>query len=224
MPQTQKEERQEMMNRLAKCFGAESGEKVGSSCSGKWAGTTDYSVKFNNGVKMFISNGMKHFDNILAERVAAYENFGLNKDVVIDKLRTLEATDNEKAAEMGMKQYHIKDIRCTQSGDYMGWFYGVIEVDGKETTISETGLHYAIFNSFAKDSVEPLKEYIDEVNEKNYFVAGGLKEADFVFHGVGFDTQSPMYKGHGDEEQTVFYKCYIPQEQHTEKKTDIERE
>lgn len=224
MAETKKELRQEMMNRLAKCFGAETGEKVGESCSGKWAGTTDYSVKLDNGVKFFISNGMKHFDEILASKVAAYENFALNKDVIIDNLRPMEATDNEKAAGMGMKQYHIKDIRYTLSGDYMGWFYGVLDVNGKETTISETGLNYAIFNSLSKDSIEPLQEYMEETNEKAYFVAGGLIKADYVFHGVGFDTQSPMYKGHEDGEQAVFYKSlYIPQE-HTERKASIERE
>lgn len=206
MAQSQKEYRQEMMDRLAKCFGAETGEKVGVACRGKWAGTTDYSVKFNNGERFYISNGMKGFDKVLADYVTIYENFSMNKDVLMNSLRDMEASDNEKAAKMGLKQYHIKDIKCTQSGQYLGWFYGVLEIDGKETTISETGFNHSLTECLSADSNAPLLEYISKGQEKDYYVAGGLDSADFVFHGVGFDTQSPMYKGHEGEKELVLYK------------------
>lgn len=224
MTQTQKEFRQDMMDRLAKCFGAEKGEKVGVACRGKWAGTTDYSVKFNNGERFYISNGMKNFDKVLADYVAIYENFSQNKDVLLASLQEMEASDNSKAADMGMKPYHIKDIKCTQSGQYLGWFYGVLEIDGKETTISESGFNHSLTESLSADSIDPLLEYIRKGQEKDYYVAGGLDKADFVFHGVGFDSQSPMYKGHEGERELVLYKEATLYIQDTKQKPKKEQE
>ena len=58
---TKKAIREAKMNELAKLFGANTGVKVGRACTGKWRGTTDYSVEFNTGDKFFITNQFSYF-------------------------------------------------------------------------------------------------------------------------------------------------------------------
>ena len=186
---TKTEIRQEKMNRLAKCFDASTGTKTGRACTGKWIGTTDYSVTFNNGNRFFISNGMKDFDEGLDYCLKVYEGFTLCKERIIEGLRELEIKDNIIASEKGLKNYHIIDVNYIKdSNDYIGWFYVTFEIDGKTGTIKETGLNYSIREAIIYNDMN----YIIDSFRANYFVAGGVKDEDveYVFHGVGHNTNS----------------------------------
>lgn len=179
--------RQTRMNHLAALFGAYKGEKVGSSCYGKWAGTSDYSVKFDNGYQFYISNGMKYFDKELEDKVNIYEGFYSRRNDIVSILREMEIEDNKVAAEKGLKSYHVVDVDFIRKSDhFQGWFYAVIEVDGERTTIQETGLHCSIRN-YCRDGNK--NHLLSEMSSK-YFVAGGVEKPDFVFHNVGFSIGS----------------------------------
>lgn len=183
--------RQARMNHLAALFGAHKGEKVGSSCSGKWAGTSDYSVKFDNGYQFYISNGMKYFDEELEDKVNIYEGFYSRRNDIVSILREMETEDNKVAAEKGLKSYHVVDADFIRKSDlFQGWFYAVIEVDGERTTIQETGLHCSIRNYCSDGNKNHL---LSETSSK-YFVAGGVEKPDFVFHNVGFSIGSYSVK------------------------------
>lgn len=181
------EKRKAKMNQLAELFGAKSGEKIGSSCSGKWAGTTDYSVKFDNGNELFISNGMKDFDKKLDYLLKIYGNFAEKKTEIMSILREMEKTDAVTAAENDLKSYHVVDVDYQKnSGHFNGWFYAVIEVNGITTTIQETGLHCSIRN-FCRDGNRD--HLLSEMSSK-YHAAGGVENPVYVWHGYGFGIDS----------------------------------
>lgn len=186
------EKRKEKMNELAKLFNAQTGEKVSRSCSGKWSGTIDYSIRFNNGCKFFISNGMERFDHNLDYLLKVYGTFKEKKAEIISILREMEKDDMLMAAENNLKSYHVIDVDYQKNDDdYIGWFYVVIEVDGVQTTIQETGLCYSIKN-FCNDG---NKDHLLSKMSSKYYVAGGVDTPEYVFHGYGFSIDT--YTAHG---------------------------
>jgi len=180
---TKTEEMQLKMNRLAELFGAKTGTKTGVRCSGKWAGTTDYSVTFDNGEHFFISNGMKAWDINFDKIFRTYNRFAEKKSEIIDILRTIEEQDRRTAEEQGLLSYHVIDVDYQKTGGYIGWFYVTIQLsDGRVTTMQETGLKYEIIDFILLDNSEQLKDM-----PERYRIAGGCTKPDFVFHGYGFD-------------------------------------
>ena len=194
MAVTKKAVREIKMNELAKLFGANTGVKVGRACTGKWRGTTDYSVQFDNGYKFFITNGMKRFDERLEEVVGIYKTFNANKDKIVEILKEREAVDNAIAREKEFKEYEILDVTYNKDFRYMyeGWFYVTIKVGDIVKTVMETGLNFAIKNGCLY-GFDKMREIMNE--ERNYFVAGGIREkdVDFIFRGVGFATNDDIY-------------------------------
>lgn len=195
MKQTQKSIRQEKMNRLAKCFGADTGTKTGVPCRGKYAGTTDYSVTFNNGNRIYICNGMKRFDEYLDDFLKVYEQFAILKNDIMEKLHCMEKRDNEKAKEKNFHHYRLIDVDYVKQDDlgYMGWFYFIIEVNGMYINMITANLSFAVAD-YCRNGNE-----IDCISDKyrnNYFVAGGIEEskADFIFGGVGHQSDGDMYR------------------------------
>lgn len=187
------EERKEKMNEFAQLFNANSGEKVGRRCSGRWSGTTDYSVRFDNGYEFFISNGMERFDHNFDYLLKVYRTFKEKKAEIISILREMEKDDMLIAVENNLKSYHVVDVDYLKNvDDYIGWFYAVIEVDGVQTTIQETGLNYAIKN-FLNDGD---KNHLLAKKSRKYYVAGGVDTPEYVFHGYGFSIGS--YTAHGE--------------------------
>lgn len=185
---TQKQIRQNNMDKLAQLFGATTGTKIGSPCGGKWAGTTDYSIKFDNEAKMFISNGMKSFDEILEIYISQYKNFILNKEKIVSAFKEMSIRDNKIAKEKGLKPYTVLDIDFYKGNSgHLGWFYIVLEVGEKTFKMIETNMGYAIANN-------KLEDYLK--GRENYFVAGAIKESDsdYVFGNVGFSSEGTLYK------------------------------
>ena len=100
-------------------------------------------------------------------------------------LKTLENLDAEKALEMGLKPYKLLDIKLRTKGIYLGWYYVVIEVDGKIRNHIETDLNYFI----------KTRNSCYLINDGKYRPAGGLEntEIDYIYDGVGFSTKSNLY-------------------------------
>lgn len=193
MKQTKTSIRQDKMDRLAKCFGAETGTRTGKACRGKYSGCTDYSVTFNNGERLYICMGIKYFDTELDKQLAIFENFATMKPEILKALHEMERKDNIRAAEMGFNQYRLIDVDYVKNDSWnMGGFYFEIEVNGIHIYMVESGLRYAVYSSCR----DRKTDYIKADYNNNYFVAGGIdkEKVDFLFNGVGHQSNGDMYR------------------------------
>ncbi|MCQ5129473.1 YodL domain-containing protein [Butyricicoccus faecihominis] len=191
---------------IAQAFGCKTGKIETSPCTGKWRGTSDISIRFDNGVSLFIGNHLtpkakiaKVQTECVNSALVQYnpEIVRATKEAALPVLLQREAKDNEIAAQKGLKPYTILNVEFNdgaddKNGGYMGWYYVTLAVDGKICAHMETGLNHAIADG--KVSETPTRE--------NYFAAGALKETDvdYVFNNVGFSSASDLYSLHIPED------------------------
>lgn len=191
---------QDKIDIIAQAFGCTTGQIETSLCTGKWRGTSDMSIRFDNGASLFIGNYLtpkaktkKIQNEAVNSTLVSYnpEIIRLSKELATAALMKREAKDNEIAAEKGLKPYTFLNVEFNNNtdglpgGGYMGWYYVTLAVDGKICTHLETGLSHDIANGTVSET--PSK--------KNYYVAGALKEdqVDYVFNNVGFSSASSLY-------------------------------
>ena len=190
---------QDRISIIAQSFGCTSGKIETSPCTGKWRGTSDISIKFDNGTSLFIGNHrtpqaktQKVQNEYINSALVQYnpEIIKATKEAATRALRQREAKDNEVAAQKGLKPYTLLNVEFNdgtdeKSGGHMGWYYVTLAVGGEIHSHLETGLHYAILDG--KVSATPTRE--------DYFTAGALKESDvdYVFNNAGFSSTSSLY-------------------------------
>ena len=190
---------QEKIGVIAQAFGGTAGRIETSPCTGKWRGTSDISIRFDNGASLFLGNRLTPKAKTAAvqrEIVNAAllrynpEIVSVTKEAALASLMEREAKDNAIAAQKGLKPYTLLNVEFndgadSQSSGYMGWYYVTLAVDGNICSHIETGLNYDIADG--KVSAEPTRE--------KYFAAGALKdsEVDYVFNNVGFSSTSGLY-------------------------------
>ena len=190
---------QEKIGVIAQAFGGTAGRIETSPCTGKWRGTSDISIRFDNGASLFLGNRLTPKAKTAAvqrELVNATllrynpEIVSATKEAALASLMEREAKDNAIAAQKGLKPYTLLNVEFndgadSQSSGYMGWYYVTLAVDGNICSHIETGLNYDIADG--KVSAEPTRE--------KYFAAGALKdsEVDYVFNNVGFSSASGLY-------------------------------
>ena len=184
---------------IAQAFGCKTGEIRTSPCTGKWRGTSDMSIHFDNGASLFIGNHLtpktktvKVQTEYVNRTLAQYnpEIVQATKEAALPALLRREAKDNEIAAQKGLKPYTLLNVEFNdgadeKTGGYMGWYYVTLAVDGKICTHLETGLSHDIADGKVSDTH----------TRADYFTAGALKEADvdYVFNNVGFSSASGLY-------------------------------
>lgn len=184
---------------IAQAFGGTEGKIKTSPCRGKWRGTSDIFIKFDNGVSLFIGNHRtpqartaKVQNECVNSALVQYnpEIIAATKETAIAVLQKRETKDNEIAVQKGLKPYTLLNVEFNDGTDerssrYLGWYYVTLAVDGKICSHIETGLNYDILDGKVSDT--PSRE--------NYFAAGALKETDvdYVFNNVGFSSTSDLY-------------------------------
>ena len=184
---------------IAQAFGCKTGEIRTSPCTGKWRGTSDMSIHFDNGASLFIGNHLtpkaktvKVQTECVNSALVRYnpEIVQATKEAALPMLLQREAKDNEIAAQKGLKPYTLLNVEFhdgadEQTGGYMGWYYVTLAVDGKICTHLETGLNYDIADGKVSDTH----------TRADYYPAGALKETDvdYVFNNVGFSSASTLY-------------------------------
>ena len=184
---------------IAQAFGCKTGEIRTSPCTGKWRGTSDMSIHFDNGASLFIGNRLtpkaktvKVQTECVNRALVRYnpEIVQATKEAALPVLLQREAKDNEIAAQKGLKPYTLLNVEFhdgadEQTGGYMGWYYVTLAVDGKICTHLETGLNYDIADGKVSDT--PTRA--------DYYPAGALKDTDvdYVFNNVGFSSASTLY-------------------------------
>ena len=190
---------QDKISVIAQAFGCTTGKIETSPCTGKWRGTSDISIRFDNGASLYIGNALtpkaktvKVQHEFIRNTLTRYnpEIISAAKEAAIGALRQRETKDNEIAMQKGLKPYTLLNVEFNDGADernagYMGWYYVTIAVDGKIRAHMETGLSYDIAGG-----------KVNEIFSKgNYHAAGALKETDvdYVFDNVGFSTASSLY-------------------------------
>ena len=190
---------QEKIGVIAQAFDGTAGRIETSPCTGKWRGTSDISIRFDNGASLFLGNRLTPKAKTAAvqrelvnDTLLRYnpEIVSAAKEAALASLMEREAKDNAIAAQKGLKPYTLLNVEFNdgadgQSSGYMGWYYVTLAIDGKICSHIETGLNYDIADG--KVSAEPTRE--------KYFAAGALKdsEVDYVFNNVGFSSTSGLY-------------------------------
>ena len=190
---------QEKIGVIAQAFGGTAGRIETSPCTGKWRGTSDISIRFDNGASLFLGNRLTPKaktaavqQELVNDTLLRYnpEIVSAAKEAALASLMEREAKDNAIAAQKGLKPYTLLNVEFndgadSQSSGYMGWYYVTLAVDGNICSHIETGLNYDIADG--KVSAEPTRE--------KYFAAGALKdsEVDYVFNNVGFSSTSGLY-------------------------------
>ena len=190
---------QEKIGVIAQAFGGTAGRIETSPCTGKWRGTSDISIRFDNGASLFLGNRLTPKAKTAAaqrelvnDTLLRYnpEIVSATKEAALASLMEREAKDNAIAAQKGLKPYTLLNVEFNdgadgQSSGYIGWYYVTLAVDGNICSHIETGLNYDIADG--KVSAEPTRE--------KYFAAGALKdsEVDYVFNNVGFSSASGLY-------------------------------
>lgn len=184
---------------IAQAFGCTSGEIETSPCYGKWRGTSDISIRFDNGTALFLGNDrtpraktVKVQKEYVNSTLLWYnpEIVAVTKETALAALRKREVADNAIAAQKGLKPYTLLNVELyngadDKSGGYIGWYYVTLAVDGKIVAHLETGLAHEIADG--KVSEIPT--------QPRFFAAGTLKEGDvdYVFNNVGFCSNSTLY-------------------------------
>ena len=190
---------QAKIDAIAQAFGCKTGEIHTFPCTGKWRGTSDMTIRFDNGASLFIGNHLtpkaktvKVQTECVNRTLVQYnpEIVKATKEAALPALLQREAKDNEIAAQKGLKPYTLLNVEFNEGADektggLMGWYYVTLAVDGKICTHLETGLNYDISDGKVSDTP----------SRADYYPAGALKEADvdYVFNNVGFSSVSTLY-------------------------------
>ena len=146
---------QEKIGVIAQAFGGTAGRIETSHCTGKWRGTSDISIRFDNGASLFIGNRLTPKAKTAAvqrELVNATllrynpEIVSAAKEAALASLMEREAKDNAIAAQKGLNPYTLLNVEFNdgadgQSSGYMGWYYVTLAVDGNICSHIETGLY-----------------------------------------------------------------------------------
>ena len=170
---------QERIDVIARTFGCTTGKIETSPCRGKWRGTSDISIRFDNGASLAIGNyrtpkakTVKVQSECVNAVLVRYnpEIVQATKEAAVAALLRKEVKDNAIAAQRGLKPYTFLNVELHDGAGgksgYMGWYYVTLAVDGKICTHLETGLAHDIASGKVSDT--PTRE--------DYFTAGALKE------------------------------------------------
>ena len=115
---------QEKINVIAKAFGCTSGHITTSLCRGKWRGTSDISICFDNGASLFIGNRLTPKAKTVTEQTECVnsalvqfnpEIIQASKDAALPVLLQREVKDNEIAAQ---KVFFVKYFSLKKASEF----------------------------------------------------------------------------------------------------------
>ena len=116
---------QEKIGVIAQAFGGTAGRIETSPCTGKWRGTSDISIRFDNGASLFLGNRLTPKAKTAAvqrELVNAAllrynpEIVSAAKEAALASLMEREAKDNAIAAQKGLKPYTLLNVEFNNVG------------------------------------------------------------------------------------------------------------
>jgi hypothetical protein len=177
------------VDEFVKLVGGKSWKKITSRCSGKWAGTYDYGIVIDGRIDVFVTNGMTHFEERILEWCESIRSFHARKEEYLCKVRELAERDNQKAIAEGLLPVTVVDIGIVSPEATDGFHflrpYVLLEVNGKQHKFSESGFCYAILN-------DGIDKWLAK-GDRPLWTAGGVKNPDFAFCGVRFNSEDGIY-------------------------------
>jgi len=191
-----------LCDEMCALMGHKSWTKVGSPCTGKWAGTTDYSLRWEDGQEMFVNNGMYGFKSRLTEAVEGLKRCrsAEHQRAVMEVLREWQASDARLSQEHGVKGYDILGFVEEDGGSCGQIWWGLrLKVGDRVFDHIETGLWL-----YMSESADAVRKDMESKKGVPVWTAGAVQEVDYIFHGVGFNSQDELYKG-SDYCQRKFY-------------------
>ena len=193
-----------LCDELCALMGHKSWTKEGSRCTGKWAGTIDYSLRWDNGERMFISNGMSGFEETVEKTVEMLKRTRnrANQEAIMEVLREYEQDDAILAKECGMKSYKVLGlIECLGEPQFNMIWWGVrLDVEGKTIDFVESGLSYDI-----KAGAEELRKTKEREAGRKPWVAGAVNDPDYIIHGVMHQTEGGNCYRSDNKGTIIFY-------------------
>ena len=117
---------QDKIDIIAQSFGNTTGKIETSPCTGKWRGTSDISIRFDNGVSLCIGNDLTpkaktaKVQNECVNRALVQYNpeiISATKETAAAVLMKREARDNEIAAQKGLKPYTLLNVEFNNGAD-----------------------------------------------------------------------------------------------------------
>ena len=192
-----------LCDELCALLGHKSWIKVGRRCTGKWSGTTDYSLIWEDGTGMFISNGMSYFDKGVSDTIDMLKRTRNpeNQQAMMDVLWEFEYDDAKMAKEAGLQHYKLLGLIEIVEPDAHGmiWWGVRIKVGDRIINYRESGMSYDIENGADK-----LRETRERKKGKKLWTAGGVENPNYVIHGVAHDMNYACYQARGDERITFY--------------------
>ena len=180
-----------LCNELCALLGHSSWTKEGSRCTGKWAGTTDYYLRWDDGTRMFITNGMACFEEHVRKTVEMIKRTRNkeHQEAVMEVLREYERDDAVMAKENGLKSYHV--LGLIEIIDNIGsiWWGLRLDIEGQTIDFRESGLDLDI-----QRGADKLRETKEREAGCKLWTAGGVDTPDYVIHGVGHCTTYDCYR------------------------------
>lgn len=172
---------------LTRLIGCTSYTQYKSRCTGKWRGTTDYGLTFDNGCTLFISNGMAAFEQNTIEYISRINAIRANKRQFMSELTSQIEKDNLVAQSEGLAQVRLIDVDInTDINLYFLWSYLLIEVNGLQFRHTETGLNHSLCRN-------RLDEWLSRRAEKTW-TAGAVQNPDYIIGNVRFCSTDKLYK------------------------------
>lgn len=177
----------ELCQTLTTLLHFQSYKKIANSCTGKWRGTIDYSLVFDNKIELFISNGMESFNSRVKSICDDIIYFKENKANLLIQLKERIIYDNEIAAKLGLYEVEILDLDiCEENELYCTWPYILMRVNGIEFFFVETGLKYALYKN---NLAEYLKRKMPHIS-----TAGAVEKPTFIFSNTKYSHVDELYK------------------------------
>lgn len=177
------------VDEFVKLVGGKTWTKDRHPCYGKWAGTWDHGIIIDGRIRLWVSNGMTHFEERILEWCEQIRSFNAHKEEYLCKIREQVDRDNPEAIAEGLYPVTVVDIGVispeTKEGHYFFSPYVLMEVNGKRHKYTEAGLGRAFLSN-------EIDEWLNR-GDRPLWTAGGVKNPDFAFCGVRFSSEDGSY-------------------------------
>lgn len=176
-----------LLDQLTALIGRKNWTRISSPCTGKWKGTIDYGVQFDDGLCHFISNGMTNFEENISAQISYIQDIQNNREKYLQILRDQALRDNAVAEAEGLYPVSVIDMGIhTESEHNFLWSYLILEVHGKRFKFIESGLNCHL-------KMKILEKWIEKCR-KPIFTAGAVQNPDHIFGNVRFSSTDRLYK------------------------------
>lgn len=147
------------------------------ACTGKFRGTYDYGLTFEDGTKYFISNGKKYYLNHLTDAVKMYRYFHENREYLSRRTKEIIDRDNKQATSLGLKPVEFIDLNLKTADDGYNLFWIGFDYrhDGILYWKTETTFFYACRGIGLNDEKSVDAYFIERINRPDNKL-GGLEE------------------------------------------------